>query len=90
VQRIFAPRFFKIRSLLPELRRIIFFSHDRERGSNTLDSTNTSEVDGRTFKEFAEDNYAMFLDRQLASRGMDGITPKIMFMEPVDVSAEQN
>jgi hypothetical protein len=97
--RVFAPRFFEICSLLPELRRIIFVSHDRDRGSNTLtgdliftshDSTSSFVINGRTFKEFAESQFPFYLKRQLEVRRMDNIRPTILFMEPVEVSTERS
>jgi hypothetical protein len=98
-QRIVAPKFFRICNLLPGLTRIIFISHDQGRGSNTpvgdliftlLDSGQTSEADGRTFKQFAEQHYPVFLERQLLAKGMGNTRPEILFMEPVEVSTLQN
>jgi len=98
-QRIVAPKFFRICNLLPGLTRIIFVSHDQGRGSSTLvgdlifttlDSGQTSEADGRTFKQFAEQHYPVFLERQLLAKGMGNTRPEILFMEPVEVSTLQN
>lgn len=93
-QRILAPQFFRICNLLPGLTRIIFVSHDQGRGSSTLvgtlDSGQISEADGRTFKQFAEQRYPVFLERQLLAKGMGNTRPEILFMEPVEVSTLQN
>lgn len=99
VRRVTAPRFYKICELLPELTRIIFVSHKGDGGSNTLvgdlvftslDSTGTSEMDGITFKAWAEHSYPLFLERQLGARSMANRRPEILFMEPVEVSTLKN
>jgi hypothetical protein len=98
-QRMIIPKFFKICALLPGLTRIIFVSYDQGRGSSTpvgdlvfttLDSGQTSEADGRTFKQFAEQQYPVFLARQLLAKGMGNKRPEILFMKPVEVSTLQN
>jgi hypothetical protein len=98
-QRMIIPKFFRICTLLPGLTRIIFVSYDQGRGSSTLvgdlvfttpDSGQISEADGRTFKQFAEQQYPVFLERQLLAKGMGNKRPEILFMEPVEVSTLQN
>ncbi len=56
----------------------------------TLDSGQISEEDGITFKQFAEQRYPIFLERQLLAKGMKNRRPEILFMEPVEVSTLQN
>lgn len=98
-RRMIVPKFFRICNLLPGLTRIIFVSYDQGHGSSTpvgdlvfttLDSGQTSEADGNTFKQFAEQRYPVFLERQLLAKGMGKTRPEILFMEPVEVSTLQN
>jgi hypothetical protein len=95
VRRTGVPRFYKICELLPELTRIIFVSHKKDRASNTLvgglvftthDSTGTSDMDGITFKAYAEHHFPIALERQLETRRMGNARPEISFLEPVEIS----
>lgn len=95
VRRTGVPRFYKICELLPELTRIIFVSHKKDRASNILvgglvftshDSTGTSDMDGITFKAYAEHHFPIALERQLETRRMANARPEISFLEPVEIS----
>lgn len=103
-KRLISPKFFKICEHLPKLTRIIFVSHDKGKGSNTLagdlvftslDSSSMSVTampgqDSTPFTDWATGYYTACLNQQLKKRKMDNFRPVISFMTPVEASTDKN